>query len=55
MEVWEHRFSQHRDHQWMKRDECAHCRHWRYCEGNGLHLRDGEGRLLFCHMKQLED
>lgn len=55
MDVWEHRFRQHRNHEWMKRDDCATCKHWRYCEGNGLHLRDDEGKLLFCHMKQLEN
>lgn len=35
--------------------ECTHrcnlaCRHWRYCEGNGMHLRDSEGRLMHCHL-----
>jgi radical SAM enzyme (rSAM/lipoprotein system) len=55
MDVWEQRFAPHRNHRWMKRDECSHCKHWRYCEGNGLHLRDDDGRLLFCHIRQLED
>ena len=54
MDVWEHRFQQHRDHSWMKRDDCKDCRYWRYCEGGGLHLRDDDGRLLFCHMKRLK-
>jgi radical SAM enzyme (rSAM/lipoprotein system) len=55
MDVWERRFAPHRNHRWMKRDECSHCKHWRYCEGNGLHLRDDDGRLLFCHIRQLEE
>ncbi len=55
MDVWEQRFAPHRNHRWMKRDECSHCKHWRYCEGNGLHLRDDDGRLLFCHIRQLEE
>ena len=55
MDVWEHRFQLHRDHKWMKRDECANCKSWRYCEGNGLHLRDDDGKLLFCNLKQLEN
>ncbi len=55
MEVWEHCFQPHRDHSWMKRDDCADCSYWRYCEGNGLHLRDNNGKLLFCHMKQLKE
>ncbi len=38
----------------MKNDECAECKYWKWCEGNGMHLRDDAGRLLFCHMKQIE-
>lgn len=53
MDVWEHRYQQYRDHSWMRRDECADCRYWRYCEGNGLHLRDAQGRLMHCHMKRI--
>lgn len=55
MEVWEHRFHPHRNHDWMKRDACEACKYWRYCEGNGLHLRDDEGRLLFCHMQHMNE
>lgn len=54
MEVWENRYSQHRHREWMKRDECENCKHWRYCEGNGLHLRTNEGTLMLCHMKKIE-
>ena len=25
------------------------------CQGNGMHLRDGEGKLLFCHLKRLKE
>ena len=38
----------------MKKDACAKCRYWRYCEGNGMHLRDDDGRLLVCHMERIE-
>jgi hypothetical protein len=24
---------------------------YRYCEGNGMHLRDDQGKLLVCHYK----
>jgi len=54
MEVWEQRFQPYRNREWMRRDECAQCRHFRYCRGNGMHLRDGEGRLLFCHLRRLQ-
>jgi radical SAM enzyme (rSAM/lipoprotein system) len=53
MEVWENRFQPYRDRSWMRKDECAECKYFRYCRGNGMHLRDGDGRLLFCHLKRL--
>jgi len=29
---------------------------WRYCQGNGFHLRDGDGKLQICqyHMINAE-
>lgn len=39
-----------RNREWMRRGPCASCRHWRYCEGNGMHLRDSEGNLMHCHL-----
>lgn len=54
MEVWEHRFQPFRNHEWMKKGACANCDFFRYCEGNGMHLRDDKGELLFCHYKRLK-
>lgn len=53
MDVWENRYAAYRNREWMRTGECADCRYWRYCQGNGMHLRDGDGRLLFCHLKRL--
>lgn len=53
MDIWEQRFLPYRDREWMKKDDCADCRYWRYCRGNGMHLRDGNGKLLLCHLKRL--
>jgi radical SAM enzyme (rSAM/lipoprotein system) len=53
MEVWENRYHPYRNHEWMKKDECANCKYFRYCLGNGMHLRDGGGKLLFCHLHRL--
>lgn len=53
MDVWENRFELYRDRSWMKRDGCADCNMFRYCKGSGMHLRDGEGRLLQCHLERL--
>ena len=53
MDVWEHRYQPHRTFQWRRTGECQDCRHWRYCRGNGMHLRDNEGNNILCHMKRL--
>ena len=54
MDVWENRFQPYRNREWMRSDECARCKHFRYCQGNGMHLRDGQGKLLFCHLRRLQ-
>ena len=53
MDVWNNRYQIYRDHSWMKTDGCANCRQWRWCRGNGMHLRDADGKLLFCHLERL--
>lgn len=54
MEVWERRFHPCRNREWMRKDDCAGCSYFRYCQGGGMHLRDGDGKLLLCHIKRLE-
>ena len=54
-DVWQNRFQPYRDRSWMKKDECARCKWWKWCEGNGMHLRDSDGRLMVCHMKRITD
>lgn len=39
----------------MKTGECAACRYWRFCRGNGMHLRDADGKLIFCHLHRLNE
>lgn len=51
-DVWQNRFGQYRDRKWMKTGACADCSLWRYCEGNGMHLRDSAGNLMHCHLKK---
>jgi len=52
-EVWLNKFQVYRDHNWMKTGECADCDMWRYCEGNGFHLRDEKGELMLCNLKRI--
>ena len=53
-DVWENRFQVMRDRRWARKDQCATCKVWRYCEGSGLHLYDDNGRLLTCHYHRLQ-
>lgn len=53
--VWENGFSDYRNRKWMKKDECAHCEAWRFCKGNGMHLRDDEGKLLLCNYLKIKN
>lgn len=55
MDVWNKRYGIYRDHGWMKTGDCARCRYWRWCLGNGLHLRDARGQLIMCHLLRLEE
>lgn len=50
MEVWEHRFEPFRHREWMRKGICADCKFFRYCEGNGMHLRNGQGELTHCYL-----
>lgn len=51
-DVWQNRFEKYRDRSWMKTGLCADCSFWRYCEGNGMHLRDSSGNLLHCNLRK---
>jgi radical SAM enzyme (rSAM/lipoprotein system) len=54
MEVWNTRFQPYRDHSWMREKQpCSACKMWKYCRGGGMHLRDSQGNLLFCHLDRL--
>ena len=52
-EVWQNRYEVYRDREWMRKGICADCNMFRYCQGNGMHLRDNNGNLLHCNLKKL--
>lgn len=54
-DVWTNRFKPYRDRSWMKKDECGKCKWWKWCEGNGMHLRDSDGKLMLCHMTRITE
>lgn len=55
-EVWENRYQVYRDRGWTRTGLCADCDSYKFCEGNGLHLRDEKtGELLFCHLNKIKE
>ncbi len=55
-EVWENRFTNMRDRSWTKSGKCATCKQFKYCNGNGLHLREEKsGELLFCQYELINE
>ena len=56
MDVWNNRYQIMRDRSWAKEGTCADCKEFKWCKGNGLHLRDFENHdVLRCHKKMLEE
>ena len=54
MKVWNEKYQIMRDRSWTKTGKCASCKSYKYCEGNGLHLRDEQtGEILCCHIEML--
>ncbi|HPO48987.1 MAG TPA: TIGR04133 family radical SAM/SPASM protein [Spirochaetota bacterium] len=50
IDVWKNRFQIMRDRSWAKSGICKDCENFKYCEGNGLHLRDEATKeLSLCH------
>lgn len=53
MDVWNNRFEKYRNREWMRTGKCGDCKMWRYCQGNGMHLRESDGSLLRCNLEEL--
>lgn len=55
LECWHQNFKDMRDRSWTKSGECADCKEYKWCNGNGLHLREGkDSKLMFCHLKKIQ-
>ena len=53
--VWNPRYLIMRDRFWTRTGKCATCNSYKYCEGNGLHLRNERtNEILCCHMEMLK-
>ncbi|MBQ2542125.1 MAG: SPASM domain-containing protein, partial [Bacteroidales bacterium] len=54
-DVWENRFEKFRNRKWMRTGDCKSCKVWRYCQGNGMHLRDENGELMMCQYQMINE
>ena len=53
--VWNERYQIMRDRSWTKTGKCATCKSYKYCQGNGLHLREQQNdKLLCCHLELIQ-
>ncbi len=56
VDIWQNRFQVMRNRNWTKTGECETCKAYKWCLGNGLHLREEKnGKLLRCHLKMLQE
>lgn len=54
-QIWDRGFKVYRDRSWMKKDECASCKVWRYCQGGAMHLRGENGKMLSCNYLKIQN
>lgn len=56
MRLWNERYKNMRDRSWAKTGECAKCKEWKNCLGNGLHLHsDAKSEPARCNMRLLAE
>lgn len=56
LDVWNNKFEIMRNRKWAKEGLCADCKEFKWCNGNGLHLRDFDNHdVLRCHYKMLQE
>jgi radical SAM enzyme (rSAM/lipoprotein system) len=56
LHCWNTRYKIMRNRSWCKTIECSSCKVFKWCGGNGLHLRDENSKgLLMCHYKKLRN
>ena len=55
-EVWNERFQVFRDRSWAKSGICKDCKKFKWCHGNGMHLRSPNNKeVMRCHYKMLSE
>ncbi|WP_051697953.1 TIGR04133 family radical SAM/SPASM protein [Prevotella sp. 10(H)] len=55
MDVWNNRYEMYRDRSWTKRGQCANCKEYKYCGGNGMHYwPEDKSNVLTCHFQLIK-
>jgi radical SAM enzyme (rSAM/lipoprotein system) len=53
-QVWETRYENMRNREWMRSEGCHKCKQWKNCQGSSLHLWDWQkGEAKVCHYRLL--
>ncbi len=54
LDVWDNRFEEYRNRKLLKTGICKDCKQWKYCRGEGMHLRQpGNPDPICCHFNRL--
>ncbi|MFV0391678.1 MAG: TIGR04133 family radical SAM/SPASM protein [Paludibacteraceae bacterium] len=54
-DVWNTRYQPFRNRNWMKTGQCAKCKEYSKCQGNGFHYWHGDkSNVLVCHNEKLK-
>ena len=55
IDCWKNRYGVMRNRSWARSSHCADCTVFKWCNGNGLHLRDEHDKSLsICHYKRIQ-
>ncbi len=56
IDIWQNKFQIMRNREWTKTGKCADCKEFKWCNGNGLHLREpGTDDVMVCHIEKLRN
>lgn len=54
LQIWNERYQKYRNRKWLKTGQCENCEAFKWCRGNGLHLRDLDRQdVVYCHYREL--
>jgi radical SAM enzyme (rSAM/lipoprotein system) len=48
LDIWENKFENMRNRQWMKTGICEKCKDFKYCNGGAMHLRENDYSPIIC-------